>query len=1667
MKRIVGVLVAGSCCLNGALGQMTNGMWAMDASGLWADSANWTNGAVAGGVGAYAYFTNSTADRTVTIPSAGVTVGRMEFRSSAGNNNWTFNGGPLRIDGPVQRLTMVKGTQKFYVPVVATNGFQKEPAGAGGTATFYRPMTSTGRIDVLTGWLISSPELAEAVSAEAPFIEDVFTAGSLFLTSGGVVLNAAAGKAASASVWTLTNGSRTVTAASSTNTSTIVAGQRVTGSGVPAGAFVSRIVDVSNFELSAAATADGNAALAFAAYFPASRTRLAMVNTENNAIGTAAELQVNNTGAQPMTAEVGRLEGGDNLRKTGSGTVKIRDLSGMTSSVRLDTGSLVVDNPSVAVPAPVSGAVLHMDASAPSTLTLGAGGTVTEWRDVNGSNTATVVSGMNAPYYLAAALNGRPMVDFGVFGLAGSSLGWATPVTNILSVFMVIGTQEKGGFLLGTYNTTDFTEIYDFHRGASSGASGDFVTDPLANGNACAGFRGAALYLDGQRLSATVDGFSGNYQLLEMVMSGVGRANAFCFDRVPSRNRGGGQRLGEVILYARALTTAERLQNSAYLSKKWFGRTLRYAPESSEMHQVVAKVNPVTLQVTSGTRLTLDAIAGSKRVEIGGGGTAVLKNNALSGAQLVLRDGTLELPAAAGVPVPDHNPISNAFFHVDASVAGTVITDAAGRVLEWRDVDYASNGRAALAPPAPATTAHYPDFRPNSLNGLPLVDCGALYSGKCLLWNHTNTNIRTVFAVYGNLADSLEAFIIGDGYQAGAPLSFHRGIDGTVWYTGANGSFRTAPVFVNGRVVDDGMKLVLPETPTVFSTVAADTAGTPTASAFAVDRWQPANLTWRTGGSAWGEFIIYTNRLSYSERRAVEAYLMKKWLKQPAPGYVLTGNTRDGLPGLEIQATNAVALAVTGAGSVNVPDVSGQGSLSKTGDGTLVLGDTRNLAGAVSVSEGRMRLGGDRTVPAAATLPGGLAFRLDASAAASLETAELNGTTYVSRVNDADGRAFYAWATNAAARPVLTASALNGRPVIDFGAYGSGSCLLWTQMVSTVRSVFWVIGSQKGGGFLLGCDPRYGIDDNYAHFHRGDLFDNILGRIWRGNASASVRGGVTRLNGVTVNGETTPLGGGFDLISVVTTGDTRASMFAGDRTFPERSGGQMLAEVLVFTRALSAQEVRDVEAYLSNKWFSRIPGGYAGAVPAANSVATGGSGSLEVGADGLLAGGVDAGSEFTKTGSGTLTVGGLSTVTGRLVVAEGGIAVGGVAYADVPVASGLIYHIDPSRTNTLLFADDGSVTSVVSLVGSNVARRWPYQSSYKGPLLSPAALNGLPVLDFGNFNSERFLELDQSVDNVRSIFLVFGSQGGAGFLLGQKLIVTGSNQPFHRNNTGGYGVYTTPMFEGGYVESLNIHTYGVTRQDGVIVNPKTTGFSGGYQIIEVHASSGTHFQGHGFDRSRTADGTAPSGILRSGGQRLGEVLAYDRLLAADERDLVYGYLKTKWMGQPVAGVRRTGTAVAEEVAVRAGAWVDLSGETVSARLLTGSGTVSNGTLVVTGVLAPGDASGAVGTLSVSNLTVAAGVRYEADYGGTVSDAVVASGTLTLQGGGTVELKLHGWTRPFNDIILFSFTNVSGAAHLSQWTLTGDRPAGYILVLRQVDHTIRLTFVPNGTMILLR
>jgi len=67
----------------------------------------------------------------------------------------------------------------------------------------------------------------------------------------------------------------------------------------------------------------------------------------------------------------------------------------------------------------------------------------------------------------------------------------------------------------------------------------------------------------------------------------------------------------------------------------------------------------------------------------------------------------------------------------------------------------------------------------------------------------------------------------------------------------------------------------------------------------------------------------------------------------------------------------------------------------------------------------------------------------------------------------------------------------------------------------------------------------------------------------------------------------------------------------------------------------------------------------------------------------------------------------------------------------------------------------------------------------------------------------------------------------------------------------------------------------------------------------------------------------------------------------------------------------------------------------------------------------------------------------------------------------VQVKLHGLTRPFSDIVLFSFSSLEGGSNLALWSLTGDRPSGYLPKLSLVGETVRVVFVPNGTLILVQ
>ena len=122
--------------------------------------------------------------------------------------------------------------------------------------------------------------------------------------------------------------------------------------------------------------------------------------------------------------------------------------------------------------------------------------------------------------------------------------------------------------------------------------------------------------------------------------------------------------------------------------------------------------------------------------------------------------------------------------------------------------------------------------------------------------------------------------------------------------------------------------------------------------------------------------------------------------------------------------------------------------------------------------------------------------------------------------------------------------------------------------------------------------------------------------------------------------------------------------------------------------------------------------------------------------------------------------------------------------------------------------------------------------------------------------------------------------------------------------------------------------------------------------------------------------------------QIGEVLLFDRLLTEAERADLEEYLVNKWT-RPDGGDGLFGGAVFN---VAAGATLDLGGAR-AAVTVTGSGTVTNGTLGSGFVISPaGD--GAVGELTLAGITLGAGSTYRLTVIGATCDRLRVSGDLS-------------------------------------------------------------------------
>ena len=436
------------------------------------------------------------------------------------------------------------------------------------------------------------------------------------------------------------------------------------------------------------------------------------------------------------------------------------------------------------------------------------------------------------------------------------------------------------------------------------------------------------------------------------------------------------------------------------------------------------------------------------------------------------------------------------------------------------------------------------------------------------------------------------------------------------------------------------------------------------------------------GGMRIAEYVIYTNSLTYAERVQVAQYLSRKWLGSDIHYEEWDPAARAAAS--DIAATGA-GLDVAAGSTYFVGTVAGDGAFVKLGAGTAHVEELGS--GAVRVEAGELVV---KSLALDGTgLPENAWLHMDAAKAETLTYDEAGGVKKLARWDDARGTGASLRPLDDAKRGTLVEDALNGLPVIDLGAAGSGAALRCYREDGTpwphsnngsedfipdlprMRTAFVVHGSKNGGGTILGAWgngypaqglPHKSTDPAAPVFTQSD--DHWS---WTyGSLSAAVSNGTAtvRMNGARFDPFTMPYSGGYDVFAFRWSTGRKFDSFAAYNQNGSLAGGLEYGEIVVYERALTDAEFDRVEAYLQKKWFNRNTPGFLQAEPASLAVAAGAKLRLEGGAlatDGLSGAGTVHGDVALRP-EGVLTaevradgtIAGPLTVTGAANLSKGG-----------------------------------------------------------------------------------------------------------------------------------------------------------------------------------------------------------------------------------------------------------------------------------------------------------------------------------------------------------------------------------------------------------------------------
>jgi autotransporter-associated beta strand protein len=333
---------------------------------------------------------------------------------------------------------------------------------------------------------------------------------------------------------------------------------------------------------------------------------------------------------------------------------------------------------------------------------------------------------------------------------------------------------------------------------------------------------------------------------------------------------------------------------------------------------------------------------------------------------------------------------------------------------------------------------------------------------------------------------------------------------------------------------------------------------------------------------------------------------------------------------------------------------------------------------------------------------------------------------------------------------------------------------------------------------------------------------------------------------------------------------------------------------------------------------------------------------------------------FTKNGNGTLVVSRTAGdfTTGPLVVNGGTLKL----MSGLPTV-GLSYWLDaadgskittPSGSNVTAWAD--SFTN-----GVNFAQGTPANQ----PVYVANAINGRPAVRF-NGTSQKMVA--SKAANAQTVFIVnkVNARADLDGIWGRNAIDTGIRlvSATAWNNPGSAGDFT---YNGG-----QIYVNGALNNNFAASTPHVLTAISANQVVGWTTAIGEYYN----NSTRWYNGD------------IGELLVYNSILSTNDRQRVESYLMAKWLGgsntnQPAGG----------SVVLASGTLLDLDGQSLTFAGLSGSGTVSNGTLTVTGSISPAGTN-VIGTLTVKADTTLSG-KLVVDLNANTSDLLDVQGNLTL------------------------------------------------------------------------